>query len=240
MSQNLFLLGCSVILATTVFSPTWFHLLRQTISRGWSCYGVRSFQPKTISRVKWTWGEMILNVFKTIWFWYLTRTELTNIIKDGKTFLSNWSEMNISEQSRPKIPICVGRDADGEITNHIIMARNKTEERQLNEGPKSPKKKNSVRYPFYFVEKNNNKKSLEGRFQKKIQKAISGTESTVKTDTGKTINRNFISGPIFQTERRAKKESTINASGILSQRIDIVYGAWTESTDAGTKYSVTF
>ena len=108
--------------------------------------------------------------------------------------------MNISAPSRPKIPIYVGRDADGEITNHIIMARNKTEEGQLNEGPKSPKKKNSVRYPFYFVEKNYNKTSLEGRFQKKIQKAISGTESTVKTDTGKIINRKFISGPLFQTE----------------------------------------
>ena len=56
-------------------------------------------------------------------------TELTNIIKDGKTFLSNWSEMNISAPSRPKIPIDVGRDADGEITNYIIMARIKTEEK---------------------------------------------------------------------------------------------------------------
>ena len=93
------------------------------------------------------------------------RTELTNIIKDRNTFLSNWSEIIISAPSRPKIPIYVGRDADREITNHIIRARNKTEERQLNEGPKSPKKKISVRYPIYFVEKNYNKKSLEGRFQ---------------------------------------------------------------------------
>ena len=146
------------------------------------------------------------------------RTEVTNIIRDGKTVLSNWSEMNISAPSRPKIPIYVGRDADGEITNHIIMARNKTEERQLNEGPKSPKKKTSVRYPFYFVEKNHNKKSLEGRFQKKIQKAIGGTESTVKTDTGKTTNRKFISGPLNQTERRAKKESTINTSGEINPK----------------------
>ena len=73
------------------------------------------------------------------------RTELTNFIKDGKTFLSYWSEMNISALSRPEIPIYVGRESDGEITNHIIMARNKTEEKQLYEGPKSPKKKNSVR-----------------------------------------------------------------------------------------------
>ena len=94
------------------------------------------------------------------------RTELTDIVKDGKTYLSDWSEISISAPNKPKIPIYVGRDADGEITNHMVMVRTKTEERQANEGPKSPKKKNSVSYPFYFVEKNNNKKTLEGRSQK--------------------------------------------------------------------------
>ena len=111
------------------------------------------------------------------------RTELTNIVKDGKTYLSDWSEMSISAPNKPKIPIYVGRDADGEITNHIIMAKTNAEEKQANEGPKSPKKKSSVSYPFKFVEKNHNKKSLAGRFQKKIQTAIDGTENTVKTDT---------------------------------------------------------
>ena len=84
------------------------------------------------------------------------RTELTNIVEDGKTFLSDWSELSISASIRPKIPIYVGRDGEGEITNHIIMARNKTEEKNVAEGPKSPKK-NSVSYPFEFREKNNNK-----------------------------------------------------------------------------------
>ena len=69
------------------------------------------------------------------------RTELTNIVKDGKTFLSDSSELSISAPLRPKIPIYVGGDGDGEITNHIIMAWNKTEEKNLAEGPKSPKKK---------------------------------------------------------------------------------------------------
>ena len=32
------------------------------------------------------------------------RTELTNIIKDGKSFLSDWSELSISAPNRPKIP----------------------------------------------------------------------------------------------------------------------------------------
>ena len=95
------------------------------------------------------------------------RTEITNIVKDGKIYLSDWSEISISAPNKPKIPIHVGRDADGEITNHMVMARTKTEEKQANEGPKSPKKKNSVSYPFKFVEKNLNKKSLEGRFPKK-------------------------------------------------------------------------
>ena len=32
------------------------------------------------------------------------RTELTNIIKDGKSFLSDWSELSISSPNRPKPP----------------------------------------------------------------------------------------------------------------------------------------
>ena len=146
------------------------------------------------------------------------RTELTNIVKDGKTYLSNWSEMPISAPTRPKIPIYVGRDADGEITNHMVMAKTKAEEKQLTENQKSPKKKSSVRYPFKFVEKNYNKKSLEGRFQNKIQTAVSGTESTIKTATGKIINRKFISGPLFQTERKARKEPAINTSGEINPK----------------------
>ena len=51
------------------------------------------------------------------------KTELTNIVKYSKTFLSNWSEKIVSAPNRPKIPIYVGRDAEGEITNHIIMAK---------------------------------------------------------------------------------------------------------------------
>ena len=45
-----------------------------------------------------------------------SRTELTNIVKDGKTFLSDWSEPSVSAPVRPNTPIFVGRDADGD--NH--------------------------------------------------------------------------------------------------------------------------
>ena len=92
-------------------------------------------------------------------------TELTNIIKDGKSFLSNWCELPVSANNRPKVPIYVTRNRDGEVSNHNVMARTKTEEKAQTE--KSPKKKKSVgKYPFKFFEKNHNKKSLEGRFQK--------------------------------------------------------------------------
>ena len=92
------------------------------------------------------------------------RTELTNIIKDGRSFLSNQREMSVLANNRPKIPIYVARNGDGENSNYIVMARTKSEEKAQTE--KSPKKKISVgKYPFQFFEKNHNKKSLEGRFQ---------------------------------------------------------------------------
>ena len=40
----------------------------------------------------------------------------------------------------------------------------------------------------------------------------------MKTDTGKIINRKFISGPLFQTERRTKKESKVNTSGEINPK----------------------
>ena len=43
------------------------------------------------------------------------RTELTNFVKDDNTCPSDCSELSISAPIRPKIPIYVGRDAEGEI-----------------------------------------------------------------------------------------------------------------------------
>ena len=129
------------------------------------------------------------------------RTEITNIIKDGKSFLSNWSRLPVLAYNRPKIPIYVTRNGEGELSNHVIMARTKMEQKAISE--KSPKKKNSVgRYPFQFFEKKHNRKSLEEKFQKNIQFTVKGTEHTVTTGTGKINLRNFFSDPlVFQNER---------------------------------------
>ena len=57
----------------------------------------------------------------------------------------------------------------------------------------------------------------------------------MKTDTGKIINRKFISGPLFQTERRTKKEPKVNTSGEINPKnrhclrcLDGKYGRWDE------------
>ena len=88
-----------------------------------------------------------------------SRTEPTNMVKDGKTYLSDWSGISILASNKPKFPTYVGRDADDEITNLTVMTRTKNEERQANEGPKSTKKKNLVSYPLklkrQIITKNN-------------------------------------------------------------------------------------
>ena len=87
---------------------------------------------------------------------------------------------------------------------------------------------------------NYNKKSVEGKFQNKVQTTLSRTESTIRTNTGKTINRKFISGPLFQTERKSRKEPAVNATGEINPKTDTAYADWTGSMAAGMKFFGTF
>ena len=89
---------------------------------------------------------------------------------------------------------------------------------QLASDSKSPKEKIPVRNPFNFVEKRHNRKSLKGRFQLKIQTALSGTENTVKTDTGKIIHRKPILGPLFQSEKRHRRETVPTVSAEITPK----------------------
>ena len=57
----------------------------------------------------------------------------------------------------------------------------------------------------------------------------------MKTDIGKIFNRNFISGPLFQTGRRTRKEAAINTNGEVNPKnrhclrgVDGKYGRWDE------------
>ena len=67
------------------------------------------------------------------------RTELINPGKDGKSFLSDWTELSVSAERKPKIPIYVSRDEEVDVTNDLVMAKTKAEEKAVD---KQPKKKN--------------------------------------------------------------------------------------------------
>ena len=59
------------------------------------------------------------------------RTEITNLVKDGKSFLSDWTELSVSAEKKPKIPIYVSRNEEGDMTNYLEMAKTKTEEKAV-------------------------------------------------------------------------------------------------------------
>ena len=75
---------------------------------------------------------------------------------------------------------------------------------------------------------------MEGRFQNTIQTAIDGTENTVKTNTGKIVHRNFISGPLLQTEKKNRRDTAITNVEIKPKNrhclrgLDGKYGRWDE------------
>ena len=125
----------------------------------------------------------------------------------------------------------MSRNEEGDVTNYLVMAKTKTEEKAADK----PKKTNSLsEYPFKFVEKNN-RKSLEGRFQKKIQTAVSGTDHTVTTESRKLIHRKHISGPIaFQTEK--KKERAPQIGDKITPKTGTVSEASTGNTFSGMEY----
>ena len=198
--------------------------------------------------------ESINRALKVMWFSIYTglqktqfdihhgrkpRTKLTNTMKDGKSFLSDWSELSILAPNKSKIPIYVGRDAEWEIANYVVMARAKTEERQSASKAKSPKKI-PVRYLFNFVEKRHNRKFLEGRFQSKIQTAISGAEITVKTDTGQILHRKLFSGPLFKSEKRHRRETVPTVSAEIPPKYCHCLRGLDGKNESGMKSYATF
>ena len=64
------------------------------------------------------------------------QTELTNLVNDGESYLPDWSELSALGGKTPKFPIYVSRDEEGDITNSLLMARTKTEEKGVVKQPK--------------------------------------------------------------------------------------------------------
>ena len=63
------------------------------------------------------------------------------MLKTRKHACLTGPEMTVSAPERPKIPIYAGHDAEGEITNHIIMAKTKNEKKQTGENKVTEEKK---------------------------------------------------------------------------------------------------
>ena len=58
------------------------------------------------------------------------RTELTNLVKDGKSFLSDWTELSVLAEKKPKTPIYVSRNEEGDVTNYLVIAKTKAEKKR--------------------------------------------------------------------------------------------------------------
>ena len=58
------------------------------------------------------------------------RIELTNLVKDGKSFLSDWTELSVSAEKKPKIPFYVSRNEERDVANYLVMATTKTKEKR--------------------------------------------------------------------------------------------------------------
>ena len=94
------------------------------------------------------------------------------------------------------------------MTNYLLMAKTKAEEKAVD---KQPKKKTSVsKFPFKFVEKNYNRKSLEGKFQRKIQTAISGTERYYNHRLWKSNTLKTHFGTTCISDRKEERTGTAN------------------------------
>ena len=78
--------------------------------------------------------------------------------------------------SRPKLPIYVGRDAEVEITNQIIMAKTKTREKHQKESQNSPKKIGLIL--LLFCSKELQKKFFKNIFETKYKAQLAGPKIT--------------------------------------------------------------
>ena len=116
----------------------------------------------------------------------------------------------------------MGPDAEGEITEHIIMVKTKTEKKHLAEGPKSPKKKRSVTDPFYFVEKTTSKYRKKEN-SKKHSNHDERRKKYYKNGHREICNGKFISEQISQTERKTTREPELNTSGEIFQKNGTAY-----------------
>ena len=65
------------------------------------------------------------------------RTELTNMVEDGKLFLSDWTALSLLTEKKPKIPINVSRDEEGDLRIYLAMAKTKDQKKRWTNNQKN-------------------------------------------------------------------------------------------------------
>ena len=136
--------------------------------------------------------------------------------------LSKWEDICVLENPE-QLPVYITRDVNGNVSDHIVMAKKKISTEQSENSPRRRQNQQSVKknkkFPYFFVEKNHQKRSFQSKFKNKIQKAISETKHTVLTDKIRRVHKNQISNPItvqdtekqtlkFQSSRRRANAAT--------------------------------
>ena len=124
--------------------------------------------------------------------------------REPGTNLSNLKN-SISVNSKD-LSVYITRNSAGEITDHLVMSKKKTNDPKYRRGmtlTQKQKPSNTVskeintNYPFTFFEKTHTKCSLGSKFKNKPLTAVSGTKHTVTTDKNKILHRKLISNPIL-------------------------------------------
>ena len=93
------------------------------------------------------------------------RTELTELVKDNKSYLSDWTTLDVSAPPE-QVPKYVARNERGESTEHIIMAR--ITKIACSTSHKSPKRSpvkpisGKFQYSYTFSEEENQKNLWRG------------------------------------------------------------------------------
>ena len=96
------------------------------------------------------------------------------------------------------LSVYITRNSAGEITDHLVMSKKKTNDPKYRRGmtftqkqkpSNTVSKEKSTNYPFTFFEKTHTKCSLESKFKNTPLTAVSGTKHTVTTDKNKILHR---------------------------------------------------
>ena len=127
------------------------------------------------------------------------KSEFTNIIKDNKSYLSNWTTLKFPVPPK-QILIYVARNEKAEKTDYINMATKKKFNfaRHIISSLKSKTVKPvnwNFQYRYTFLRNEVRKKSFEGKHKEQLRIAVDGTNHTAHSAANEISHRKLTSNP---------------------------------------------